>query len=529
MIGKKCGVVLLVLGITFIIVGVVIEVVPEQMMPSILKQKLPLVRGSDTFETFSNPGKLPVTMQFRFFDIKNHVDANGTDGEKMPLEWGGKPIVEERGPYVYRETRERTVHEFNGDMTELTFSEKTYFQFDAEASNGTEDDIIHNINMPLLTVFGSLSQVPAMLQPTAKGMFNVAVKSENYKQTVVESKSVKEWLWGANSTLLDFVLTLPDSVLPPGTKEKIPSTKFGFMMDNNATSTYVIGTGYEDLKDVAQIKKYNNKTELDYWGSCYSNAIKGTDGTIFHPNIDPKETLFMFVGDLCRSIYATKTAETDVKGIKTYLFEPPNDVFADAADNPDNEGFCEPKPCLGSGLLRVSNCRHDAPLVITQPHLCGAAKSVQETIEGLNPDPKIHQTQLYVEPNLGVIVEAHKRLQFNALLLPEDGMELTVNLTKDQVVPLFWVQEGFTADEEFAAVVQSGVSAITFFPNNGKAIFYAAIATGIIMIVIAFFAVGNHKNNDDFKMSLVPPVRMSSIAKHSEPNFHENNGYRKQY
>ena len=75
--------------------------------------------------------------------------------------------------------------------------------------------------MPLLTVFGSLSQVPAMLQPTAKAMFNGAVKNENYKQTVVESKSVKEWLWGANSTLLDFVLTLPDSVLPPGTKGNI--------------------------------------------------------------------------------------------------------------------------------------------------------------------------------------------------------------------------------------------------------------------------------------------------------------------
>ena len=115
-----------------------------------------------------------------------------------------------------------------------------------------------------------------------------------------------------------------------------------------------------------------------------------------------------------------------MKGIKTYLFEPPNDVFADAADNPDNEGFCEPKPCLGSGLLRVSNCRHDAPLVITQPHLCGAAKSVQETIEGLNPDPKIHQTQLYVEPNLGVIVEA-RPVSVRSFLRPSSGRSVGVS------------------------------------------------------------------------------------------------------
>ena len=94
-----------------------------------------------------------------------------------------------------------------------------------------------------------------------------------------------------------------------------------------------------------------------------------------------------------------------VNGIKTYLFSPPTDVFADPAENVDNEGFCSPKPCLGSGLLRVSNCRHDAPLVISQPHLCDAAEKVQKTIEGIKPDPKIHRTQLSVEPNLGVMVE----------------------------------------------------------------------------------------------------------------------------
>ena len=41
-------------------------------------------------------------------------------------------------------------------------------------------------------------------------------------------------------------------------------------------------------------------------------------------------------------------------------------------------------------------------------------------------------------------LQAKKRLEFNGLLLPEEGMELTVNLTKYQIVPLFWVEEGFT-------------------------------------------------------------------------------------
>ena len=35
---------------------------------------------------------------------------------------------------------------------------------------------------------------------------------------------------------------------------KATITEFGYMMDNGATNQYVIGTGYKDLKDVAQIK-----------------------------------------------------------------------------------------------------------------------------------------------------------------------------------------------------------------------------------------------------------------------------------
>jgi len=210
-----------------------------------------------------------------------------------------------------------------------------------------------------------------------------------------------------------------------------------------------------------------------------------------------------------------------VKGIKTYVFSPPSDVFASPDENPDNEGFCEPKPCLGGGLLRVSNCRHDAPLVITQPHLCDADEEVQKTISGIKPDPTKHKTQLFVEPNIGALAEAHKRLQFNAILLPADGMDLTKDLKKNQIVPLFWIEEGFTADDDFAGMLRSKVAAITFFPNNGKAIFYAMIAIGIILIIIAFFAVANDKGEDDFKMDLVPPVRMSSVMK-------TNNGYSRQ-
>ena len=44
------------------------------------------------------------------------------------------------------------------------------------------------------------------------------------------------------------------------------------------------------------------------------------------------------------------------------------------------------------------------------------------------------------------LVQAHKRLQFNALLLAEKEFDLTKNMKPYQILPLFWVQEGFTGE-----------------------------------------------------------------------------------
>ena len=127
------------LGVILIIVSAVVIVVPNQMMPKLLKESLPLVKDSKVFESWKEPGKIPVTMEFYFFDIKNNLHTQASnESTETPIEHGGKPIVEEKGPYVYRETRVRSDITFNDDQTELGFSERTRFEFDAEASNGKE-------------------------------------------------------------------------------------------------------------------------------------------------------------------------------------------------------------------------------------------------------------------------------------------------------------------------------------------------------------------------------------------------------
>merc|ERR1712228_82749 len=129
-------------------------------------------------------------------------------------------------------------------------------------------------------------------------------------------------------------------------------------------------------------------------------------------------------------------------------------------------------------------------------HLCDADENVRKTISGIKPDPTKHKTRLFIEPNLGVMVKAHKRLQFNALLLAESEFKLTKQLKQYQIVPLFWVQEGFTGDDEFASMLSSNVRMITLIPNYGTTIFGLLLAAGLLLILVAFFGVISKSKSD---------------------------------
>ena len=71
-------------------------------------------------------------------------------------------------------------------------------------------------------------------------------------------------------------------------------------------------------------------------GICHD--IKGTDGTQFPPGLDKDKRLWMFVSDLCRSIWVDFEQEVKVQGLKAYRYRPPKDVFD--MGNPDNFCYC---------------------------------------------------------------------------------------------------------------------------------------------------------------------------------------------
>ena len=136
---------------------------------------------------------------------------------------------------------------------------------------------------------------------------------EILKQEVFNSTSVRDIIWGYDHPLIK----LGNDVLPE--EKRLPFNKFGFFVNKNdsVSGIWETMTGVDEVKDVAKVISYDGQTKLDFWGDDECNAIKGTDGSLFHPEVQKNETLFIFNKDLCQSLPLVFQEEVMHHGLNT--------------------------------------------------------------------------------------------------------------------------------------------------------------------------------------------------------------------
>ena len=136
---------------------------------------------------------------------------------------------------------------------------------------------------------------------------------EILKQEVFNSTSVRDIIWGYDHPLIK----LGNDVLPE--EKRLPFNKFGFFVNKNhsVSGIWETMTGVDQVKDVAKVISYDGQTKLDFWGDDECNAIKGTDGSLFHPEVQKNETLFIFNKDLCQSLPLVFQEEVMHHGLNT--------------------------------------------------------------------------------------------------------------------------------------------------------------------------------------------------------------------
>lgn len=449
------------LGVVFLVTGCVLIHVFDELTHTEINDNLPLKPGSDSYKNWQAP-KTPIYFQVWFFDIVNAQEVLN----------GEKPAVVQKGPYTYREHREKFDITYYDNGT-LTYLENRSFNFDREMSVGSENDTFHTISLPAITIMEMLKWEYSAI----KWLANVLMKDTG--ENLIQELSVHDLMWGYEDPLLK-------AAKKAAAQFKIHldiSDMFGLFYNQNNSNDglYQIFSGIKGLDNFGNIISWNGQTELNYWTNHSANMINGTDGTIYPPFIDLKETKYLFSSDLCRSLGMTYTKGVNVKNIDLARFVAPDIMFGNVTTNPYNAGFCTPAGnCLPSGLLNVSVCRTGAPVIMSMPHFLGCDQDTVDAIVGLRPNREEHQSYIDIEPMTGVAMSVGKRLQINTYLEHIEGFDDLKNIKKPIFMPIMWLNESALISDQDAGDFKSQVVDKIMLTTVVK---YGLIALGAVMII----------------------------------------------
>ncbi|XP_078277952.1 scavenger receptor class B member 1-like [Rhinoraja longicauda] len=358
---------------------------------------------------------IPFYMSVYFFHIVN-PDA---------IIRGEKPVVEQRGPYVYREYRPKGNITFHENHT-VSYRVYRQFHFVPERSCGNESD---QLVLPNMLALG-ISILAEKLPPPLKIIFNFAMKEFN--QTAFYRKTIKEIMWGYEDELIIFLKKHFPSLLPF-------KDTFGLFADLNNTDTglFRIYTGVDDIRKVQGIDTWNGCKKVNYWHSDQCNMINGTSGELWPPFLTPSDTLEFYSPDACRSLELVYQRSDRTFGLPSFHYVAPKTMFANGTVFPPNQGFC---PCRQSGVLNVSTCRHNSQVFISHPHFYNGDPALWEAVDGLHPLEKDHALFIDIHPMTGVPLNFSIKLQLNLFLKNVKGIPLTGKM-RTMLLPLMWFDE----------------------------------------------------------------------------------------
>jgi len=475
---KACKVVLIVVvvvGIALIAIGAGLLPYFNNQMRTKVNENVQLVNNSEAYKAWKSP-PATIYLDFYFLEVLNPDDI---------VDKSSRPHVVERGPYVYRELKNKIDIEFLNESRQLRYKEAKWYTFDPEMSNGTEDDNITCLNFAVVALATKIQYKGEFLNKFVRAILN------GVNTKLFESHTVHEWLFGYTPP---FITSLRKK-LPWFFQFLIPNVTVGFYTGPTANGTdngeYDIVTGVSDIQDLGNILTWNGAKNVSFWTTPECNMINGTDGSLWHPFIKKTDVLYIFNSDLCRSVYIEYEGEGTVSSshIPVLKFGPTQLVMANETVNPDNAGFCTPRGnCMGAGVLNVSTCRDGVPIVMSQPHFIEADEKYKSAIDGLFPEDLSRKTYIDIEPITGIVINASKKLQINFHVAKLQAFAPTLQLAQEYVFPVIWANEHAVISDEDAVHFKKQVLDPIF---TASLLLYLVIAAGglLILIVVVFLVV----------------------------------------
>ncbi|XP_029476095.1 scavenger receptor class B member 1-like isoform X2 [Oncorhynchus nerka] len=451
---SKLAIGLFVAGTLTAVFGLVILFVGPIFIDDQIVKNLVIDPENEVSYTMWKDIPVPFFMSVYFFNILNPTEFLA----------GENPMVEQRGPYVYRKRLQKQNITFHPNHTVSYLEYRSYF-FEPSMSVGNESDVVTIPNMLVLGAAVMMENMPHAVRLLLSATF------KSFKEGPFLSKSVGELMWGYDSKLVDFL-----NKWFPG---MLPSTgKFGLFSEfnNSNTGMFTVHTGKDDIRLIHKVNSWNGLTELIYWKTPQCNMINGTAGQMWPPFMTKESTLPFYSPDACRSLELVYQREGIMKGIPLYRFVAPKTMFANGSDYAPNEGFC---PCRQSGLLNVSSCRSNAPVFISQPHFYNADPVLLDYVQGLQPTEDEHGLFIDIHPETGVPLNVSIRLQLNLYMKKVSGITETGKIS-EVVMPMIWFEENGYMD---GAIVKTFHTNLVLLPMVMVYMQYCFLGLGLATVL----------------------------------------------
>ncbi|CAL4144053.1 unnamed protein product, partial [Meganyctiphanes norvegica] len=391
--------------------------------PSSLSKELVIRNNTQMYTAWKDPPVVP-HLRMYFFNVTNHKEF---------LENGDKPILQEVGPYCYREHWQKVNISFHDNGT-VSYSTQRFYYFERSHSIGSEDDVIMTLNIPMVSAVNQIRFAARLVKLALSSMLDVL------KEDPFAAHTVKELMWGYDDPLLK----IAKEIMPPD--QQMPFDEFGFFYNKNGSTDglFNVWTGADDMTQYTEIENFNHEKSLSFWKTDECNDIKGSDGTSFPPDIKKESVLYMFNENFCRSIPLTFWHDIEKYGIKALRFTPSASVFGNVTVNPENDCYCvDGPPCSGTGLFNVSTCKFGSPVMLSWPHFYQADPKYLDAVVGLKPDPEKHSLFVDVTPRTGSPLGAEARLQINVATTRIPEIKKAANL-QNMIFPVVWFEDGVT-------------------------------------------------------------------------------------